>query len=140
MTGWLAKNGLDLALAGMSLMGDDEGGGQKRQSFRGQGASDPVQSMNYIIQALQRLGAGLESRPNRQLSQTPAPVYGPGGVKIGGSSSALMPPVEANFDWMKAFQPFQGAAQGHFAGAGQPVPGGAGPTPGANPGARRRTP
>jgi hypothetical protein len=143
---WLAKNGLDLALGGMSLFGGGDEGPQQRESFNNAGMADPRTSLQQALMAITRLGAGLEHRSNTPRTLTPDVGRGPApvnvaGIQIGGGmgSDPAMRSRIVDSSWMNMFQPFQGMAQDQYRSAGAPIPGEpAAPAP--NPGARRRQP
>jgi hypothetical protein len=134
---WLAKNGLDLALGGMSLFGGDDEQ-QQRSSYNGAGIADPRTSLQQALMAITRLGAGLETRTGQPRTLTPSVGRGPApvnvaGVQIGGGlgNDPAMRSRIVDSSWMNMFQPFQGLAQQQFGQAGAGA---------SNPGARRRQP
>lgn len=129
------KKGLDPNLLlglGMSMFGGGDEG-QERTSFRGAGAADPVDSLNYVLQAIQRIGAGLETRPAPSLRSSvvpggPAPISLPNiPFQIGGGMGmdpALRDPSLLQGQGLPTqWQPFQGAAQNQWGAAGFDVSG-----------------
>ena len=130
--GWLAKNGLDLGLGALSLLGGDDDPFQKRQSYRGQGLADPVNSLNTVLAAIQNMAGDISSRKPMKMSgmqgNTPAPVSIEGiPFQIGGGLATPMDFPMLEFE--NPQNPFQQLSQ-------MAPPQGARP----NQGARRRSP
>lgn len=115
-----ASNGVNLGLGALSLLKKDNT--SPTQSFDNPGAiTDPTQSLNYLLQAIQRLGQGMSERgPTRLRSSvvqgSPAPVNIPGlGFQIGGgmgADPALKDPSLLESDpgrnALNKYDPFQG--------------------------------
>jgi hypothetical protein len=127
---WLSKNGLDLGLGIMSLFGGDDDPFQKRQSYRGHGMADPVDSLNATLAAIQKMAQNVSERAPGRMSSSfvqsgPAPVSIPGiPFQIGGGLG--IDPALRDPSLLQAMAPM-----------GNPFSGGPSAT---QPGARRRTP
>lgn len=116
-------NPIGLALGiGSSLLG---GGDSGPRSFEGNDNADPIAQAQYIIAAMQRLGQGLTDTPLPRLrgaysgpgSYTATPLVGPGGDQFAGGGG--VDPAFYDLSQVFKYNPFQNAAQGEFAKAGE---------------------
>ena len=116
MWNWLAKNGLDLALGGLSLFGGDKQDDQMT-SFAGTSA-DPVDMQTEVREQIRRMGQQIASRPPLRLRSPMGsqmgvePISIPGlGVQIGGAfhSDFGAPANQAEMDAQQQnlYDPFQ---------------------------------
>lgn len=119
----------DLALAALSLFGDD----QERESFEGAGEADPRRALHQALSGLYRSGQGLAERSPVRLRSSYVPSAGPEPVsipglpfQIGGGlgvDPALRDPSllegTGRTGGFQTYDPFQSVAQGQFDEAGK---------------------
>jgi len=116
-----------LALGGLSMLGGDDEGGQKLNSYANNTPGnliDPKLNLQMLMNAIYRLGAGLEQSGPTKLRSSyvpgpPSPISIPGlGFQIGGGlgrDPALGDPSLLELgNTFREFQPFQGVAQNQF--------------------------